>query len=183
MSKHLFKISILLVVLNLGAVVLWFVLLSRTKAASASVMRESEQLLAENSKEAYLSKASRDLRASEKDQRYLMSLFVEEGSEVSFLERVEALGRHAGAETKIIDFAMRGDQLHLAVQAKGSFQDIYYFLRLVESLPFALSIDSATFKGGIVGEKGEILWEGVYSMTLSSFLPRASVVQDSEQAQ
>ncbi|HEY4518383.1 MAG TPA: hypothetical protein VJG48_02040 [Candidatus Paceibacterota bacterium] len=169
---------IVLILLNIGAIGIWFVLLSRTKAASATVARESEQLLAENSKESYLSSASRDLRASESNQKYLMSLFVEEGSEVSFLERVEALGKHAGVDVKIVDFSRVGDQLRLSVQTKGNFQDIYYYLRLVESLPFALSVDSVSIRNGIVGEKGNVFWEGVFGMTLSSYLPKATVIKD-----
>ena len=178
MNKHYHKLSIFLIVLNLCAILVWLVLLSRTRAASATVAREGEQLLAENSKEAYLNSASHDLNETAAEKKYLMGLFVPEGAEVSFLERVEALGRHAGARTKIVDFAKKGGGLRLAVQTKGSFQDIYYFLRLVEALPFAISIDSVSLKYGIVSEKGEILWEGVYSMTLSSYLPKDSATKD-----
>lgn len=82
----------------------------------------------------------------------LISFFVDNDKIVDFLETIESLGEISGAEVKVktINEIKKNEQipaqLRLNVTADGSWNNVYYFMVLLESLPLKLTFDQVQIR-------------------------------------
>lgn len=102
-----------------------------------------------------------------------LSLFVPEDDPASFIAEVERAAETAGVSHEVVnvDLKKAGEtpfgELSLSLRFSGSFADAYQFLSLVETLPYTVSVESASFDR----EKENTRWEGLLMVTV---LTRAS---------
>ena len=162
------KFLILAVCLLAIAILIWVSLFMLIRSTAKSLAQEQEALRTESEKEIYVTEVSRDLRETEDLRMGIESFFVKAGEEAFFLEKVETLAAHANLQIKIFNFEKREKVLYLNFQTQGSFSDSYYFLSLIESLPYNLSIVKVLLREAETN--GQKTWEGRYEITLLSYL-------------
>lgn len=163
--------TVIFVVIAIVLICVWMFMFIKVNKMSKLFVEERTLLASENSKEAYVSLVTKDLRETQAEREYLNTLFIFDGAEASFLERIEELGRSAQVKAKVLTFDTKDSTLNLIVSATGKFSEIYYFVGLLEAVPLSLRVNNANFKQ-VGGEKGVLNWEGTFDLTLSGYLPK-----------
>ncbi|MEK7535533.1 MAG: hypothetical protein AAB590_00770 [Patescibacteria group bacterium] len=163
MKKNIITLSII----NLLALGIWIGLFGYTHGQASKLGADYLALAEENEKEVYVTATSRDLRETENEQAELESLFVHVGGEAAFLEQVENLGSLAGVSLKVFTFEKRDKSLRVVLEGSGSFYANYYYLKLLETMPFYVTIDKSMFTKESTGEGS--IWKGRHDFTLKSY--------------
>ncbi len=114
----------------------------------------------------------RQLKRLEAERTELGQYFFKEEDIVRLLEQLEDLARHASVEMSVnvatpTDGAGR-KVFRTGMKVEGSWQNVVYFVSLLEALPFRLELTRVNLSGGESGER----WVGDVSMDLLSFLPK-----------
>lgn len=145
-----FKTKQLLIFYGLGVLIISSVygfLLFHIHAKSVSAaafLSQAEQLRGQNNQLTDLNTVLRDI---EVDQEKLNSYFVDGDSLVNFIERIEQLGKDSGAtvEVRSLNEEATNDKsiqtLVFNLTVKGNWNDVYYFLALVQNLPVKATFD------------------------------------------
>ena len=162
------KTLLVLLVLNLVLLLFWSIVFYQVTNIRAEYKSISIPLAEENSKESYVIKVNRELRESETERLILDKQIVNKGDEASFLEQVEFLSAQAGAQLKVLAFEERGGVLRLNVISRGSFRDVYYFMSLLETFPFRVTIEKGLISKEI-NDNGITKWEGNFSVILRNY--------------
>lgn len=143
--KKLISHSILLVIvitLNIG-----FYLVIKSKLSDVqNRIRESRVTSEEN---AALNKLASSIDAVKSDIERLNSRLVAKDGEVLFLENIERLARSQGntitvndAKYEEIEGQKQIQYLRIALVVDGSWSSTYSFIKLLESMPYKIEIDS-----------------------------------------
>jgi Tfp pilus assembly protein PilO len=108
------------------------------------------------------------LTQTKDDRERLSGHLVEQGGIVSFIERVEALGKTAGVSVTVDEISLEPFEgaptlEHLVVRfhASGSWQQVSHLLELVESLPLPIRFSEVRFEtsGG-----NTPVWRGTFAI-------------------
>ncbi len=92
---------------------------------------------------------------------------------VAFLETIESLGRASGAKVEVasvVDGTYKENPdayktLNLAVSAAGSWDNIYYFLNLLENEPYKMTISNMSVSNELPGgATSSALWKASLSL-------------------
>ncbi|MDP3958352.1 MAG: hypothetical protein Q8Q36_02730 [bacterium] len=113
------------------------------------------------------------LRSTEGARASLAGHFVTDDSIVSFIERLEALADEAGISfsLSIVDPPANEPVLDVSFRVGGTFENLEYFLSLLEALPLELDVTRfAIGKTPAALGKAADLWEGEGSIKLLSFI-------------
>ena len=112
------------------------------------------------------------------DRISLESHFVQSSNVVPFLNTIEQLGPSVGATIQItaVDTGTNKNQLIVSLVAKGSFEQIYKFLTLLENSPYEInftSMDLHRIVAPTVSTKNtqNTEWEADFQIQLLSFIP------------
>lgn len=111
----------------------------------------------------------RSLNDSEKEREELETHFAKSSNAVPYLDALEKLGREAGAEAQVTLVEIPGDKTSLLVDvdASGSFESLYKFVRLLENSRYELEFVSMTIKK----VEGSGSWDAMLKIKLLSFVP------------
>jgi len=173
---------VLILSLNILAVAIWFfVYIQITENSTAIVINKKnltfiEQELINN---IALKSIILDDKTKE-DREKINSFFVKSDEEtVDFLENVEALANSLNLEINIVsvnvlDIDENNQILDLNLKITGSFNSVYDFISLIDSLPYELSLDKFNMNSSVnVNEAGveNFEWSGNLSLALLSYQP------------
>ncbi|HEY4514801.1 MAG TPA: hypothetical protein VJJ22_01430 [Candidatus Paceibacterota bacterium] len=164
------RLLVILAIVNLLAIAIWLAIFFFSQKLEASINDVISKLALEDAKGNYLATTAGDLRVTEEGRQIMNQSFIKLGDEASFLENIESLATSTKIEMSVSSFEKVDKTLHLVMQTKGSFARNYYFLSLLESLPYEMKINKATLStnpGDI--ESG---WSGRYDITISSYLDK-----------
>ena len=140
-SKFRFAFPLLLAAVSILSYV-WFFYLVKSTSEKSSALRDSIELA--NRKETRILSTKNILITTEKERAKLDNYFIEESSVVSFIERLESLGRLSGAKitlTSVDTDKKRKNVLRVDLKASGKFENVYYLLSLIEALPFEINVN------------------------------------------
>lgn len=114
------------------------------------------------------------LRGTEKERQILDNYFVNSNSIISFIERLEGLGRASGVRLTLSSVDIdneRKNALKINLRASGMFSGIYYLVSLIEAMPYEIDVTRFSIsKSGSSASKDNNLWEGDVSLELFSFI-------------
>ena len=82
------------------------------------------------------------LRKTEQGRRDIGKHLVRRENFVALVEEIEMIRDITGVTLKK-EFDERADQVVFELQVNGSFEDIMYFLRLIETLPFRVAVNTS----------------------------------------
>lgn len=124
------------------------------------------------------------LKDTKEDRERINTYFVSKDGVVDFIERIENLGDYADISLVLnsVDISSgESPTLSMSVSAVGDWEDVLYFLALVESMPVNMSINSArltkaaTLETGAKkrkGAKANKAWNGSFSFRVYSFVEK-----------
>lgn len=123
------------------SVVLGSTIISANARHDEAVSMEGERL-AEARNEASLRAMERSLGDTIEERADVHAYFIGPEGVADYLQDIEDLGRHAGAEVEFSSVTPRpvGDEevLHLSFTASGEFNEVFYMLMMLTSLPGTL---------------------------------------------
>lgn len=171
--KRFLKTKQLLLIYGLAVLILagaygFFLIHIQGKSVNASVfLSQIEQLQNQNNQLSDLNAILKEIRENKNN---LDSYFVDGEKIVDFLETVETLGSNSGAEVDVRslneeeteDPAIKALILNLTV--RGSWNDVYYFLALIQNLPMKTTFDRIQMSSGSAPDDGGIEWRAVINM-------------------
>ena len=153
------------VALMLGAFVGAYMMLN----AATGRVGELTRVFRERAQEADRVRAVKNALAQTKDDRAALdALLIAPDGIVTFIERIEALGRTAGVSVTVDEITVEpseesptSDHLVVRFHASGSWQQVSHLLVLAESLPLPVSLSNVRFEtsGGKVS-----VWRGTFSI-------------------
>jgi len=125
----------------------------------------------EEERAAMILDVKRQLKRLEAERAELGQYFFKEEDIVKHLEQLEDLARHAGIDMTV-NSAGAIDRKGKAVfqtgmKIEGTWQEVMYFIELLESLPLRTELTRVNLVGSESGER----WTGEVSMDLLSFIP------------
>lgn len=112
------------------------------------------------------------IRGTEEERQTLNGYFINSNSIVSFIERLEALGRasNVGMTLSSVDIDKnRKNVLKINLRVSGSFQGIYYLISLIEAMPYEIEVNRFSLSRS-AGQTFTKKWEGETSFELLSFI-------------
>jgi hypothetical protein len=134
------------------------------RAVSAEAEAKTVRLRGEK-----LDASKRLMTVREEDLAKLDSYVLNRSSIAAFIERLEDLSVHAGVTLDIRE-AKAEDGLTLSFSTDGPFSNTYYFLTLLERLPFNITLKSANFDAAQGSAPGvRTRWHANYSIIVNSF--------------
>ncbi|MFC1721074.1 hypothetical protein ACFLY0_02190 [Patescibacteria group bacterium] len=162
------------IVLNVIAIVFFagaFFMVAKKELAIANVIEEIQNEYVRIEKKQSTKNIVRD---THEERKQLNTYFIEQDTVVHFIETIEELGTFAGVDLVLeaVDVTSgKNAKLSIRVSAKGSWEDLIYFLALSESSLLHIDIDSANvvkIKEGLEDEEG--YWSGDFIITVHSFV-------------
>lgn len=114
------------------------------------------------------------VRGTENERQVLDNYFVNSNSIISFIERLESLGRASRVSLTLssVDIdSERKNALKINLRMTGTFSGIYYLISLIEAMPYEIDVTRFSIsKSASPSAKDNDLWEGETSMELFSFI-------------
>jgi len=120
----------------------------------------------------------KNILAQTEDQRdSLDSFFVLSEETVSFIQEIENLAAISSLETEItsvgssdyinLDGETKSEKieyLNLTINTFGNWQSNFYFLNLLENMPYKVSVNRLSLESKKDGSGQTLLWEGIFSI-------------------
>lgn len=119
---------------------------------------------------------AKSLAETEVERQKVSSYFVRGSEAVEFIKRIEVLGRQSSLSLALqsVSVADMDKVFRLEAKTAGRFEDTMYFLALLESLPYKVSLTGASIikeKEEVVGEgMSQSRWAGSFTIVLESFV-------------
>lgn len=174
-EKKLLIVS-LLVALGLFGANAFFLFLTREEAGAAREIA-TKKFAAEMEAEEVRA-IERAIAESKSEQDELLAYFVNKDGAVSFIERLESTGKTAGLAISLSNVSVpkAGNVFQVDMATEGSFENTFYFLTLLEKLPYRISVEKANVrKKSAPGADSDDLqapavWTGSFTILLESFI-------------
>lgn len=164
---------LLVFILNLGAAAVLAFLFMEVKAANERISSLANDIELRSKQEGAL-RSVKDLVAETTVPRQdLETYFVEKEGVVAFLELLETVGKSAGVvvtiqtvEERTLEGSDSLEELHIKLDAIGSWEDVIHFLGLLEYLPYESDMGQV-----VISRKDAALWRldaGVRALKIRS---------------
>ena len=157
----------------IGALIIYALLFGLILKKKDMITGSISKLDTEQLKEAQLQNLKESFRKTEPERQELLSHFINSEGIVDFIENIEKTGRQAqvGLQFKFVN--LREDGLAMEFEALGSFNELFYFLNLLEQMPFRLQFEKIVIHKDIPRtvqqRKKSDTWYAVFTLTLLSF--------------
>ena len=172
--KKIFIISVIFVLIAWSAAVLLFLSIENKNKKNSILFNEIAE---QTSRRDEVVTLSRNTKALEEGMSKLDELFVGNSQEavVSLIEEVESIAKTSGSKLVIsqVNISPIGNEnldkyfenVDLKIEVEGSWKEVYYFLNLLENLPYNIKfkqnkIDSTNDNSGNLG------WEAYFNVSV-----------------
>ncbi|MBU3925929.1 hypothetical protein KJ763_02040 [Patescibacteria group bacterium] len=172
-NKKLFLI-IIIFILNLTTFLGCLFLYSEIKDQREAVKERinSVKLLEEKSQNVKLLSSQTEDIAINKEK--LESAFLKEENIIGFIEKLESIGKEVNVSVKIFsaEIGKGSDSPRLRINLKGTFQNIFGYITLLENLPYQISFDSLNLVKKVSGDEKIGDWDSDIEISIISFLSK-----------
>ena len=160
--------------------------LIKTKSEETSAL--SRDLGAKQATEDQVSTLRHAVNETKDDRTKLESYFVRSGNIDAFIEFLKSLGKEAAVDITLSGLTeTKGNSLTVDLRAQGTFDNLFYFTKLIEYVPYRIDLkrESLALSGPreqknietSVGKKGntitkpqEIFWDASFTLELFGFI-------------
>ena len=102
-------------------------------------------------KEAKLKSVKKLIEDTENERKKLDTYFVTDNSVVDFIESIEALAKEVEIDTEVVSVDISendkiSEALLLSLEVEGLWSNLFYFVSLIEELPFKIGISKVDIK-------------------------------------
>jgi len=140
-TKQILTLFLLVDIAITLLVVLSYFAILKTNSEGAAL---KDQIINVRQKIANVEKEKNLFAEIEKDARKVESFIVAKDGVVDFVERVEKLGENLNLKTETRSIATESaaiqERLNVILSAEGSWQNVFRFIKLLELLPFNVSV-------------------------------------------
>ena len=168
---------IFFVILNLVTIVLFSILLTRINGRNNEALSLKEELDFEIMKEGRLRSVKEIITDVAPQRKEIDSYFVNKDSIVGFIKTIEDLGSLSGVSLEVDSVGVDGleigdgvdskilEKLNLDFTTTGSWQDTFYLIILLESLPYKVSFEEFVLEEK-VDSNSKRYWDSVFSLSV-----------------
>ncbi len=173
-SGKIAKLLALSAVLVITALSAYGMALWKIKKNIGEAVNLNLSIAAEAQKEAGIESTRNILRNTAAEREKIEGYFVGSDNIVDFLEKIELMGKKSGVNLSFDSVDIPLDErnvLRLRIGAEGSWEDDFYFLSLLENLPYKMEIEKSTIVKltKIVSNVKTSYWRGDFTVKLLSF--------------
>lgn len=148
-QKHLITISVLSL-LALGSLALWVFIGVKAHSLKDEAVSIESDMATKTSESAYLNSVRNVLKSSKSDLAAINSRFIDKDGVPSFIDLLERKAKTAGVQADFGSIVITpadagGGTLKLSMTGSGTWSNIIQFISVLESLPYASRIETASF--------------------------------------
>jgi len=168
-TKILFSTGIILVVFSVTLYIIGYNIVQKEYIKVSNLILQSKQGVLETEQ---LQSIKHLINETKSQREKINKYFITADEIVAFIEQIESLGEFTGVSFDLSSVDAvddSGDALLLKFTTYGSWQDTYYLLALIESLPYNIDIERVR----IIKEKlkdSTAKWRGDFNIRLNSFI-------------
>ncbi|KKR62126.1 hypothetical protein A2643_02060 [Candidatus Nomurabacteria bacterium RIFCSPHIGHO2_01_FULL_39_220] len=179
MQKSFQKIPLLLsLIFFLASIFSFLYLYQEIKNNSWEIDKKENEWRIEAIRREELKTLNNSIEAIKEERQQLETHFARSSDVVLFLNTVEGLAKGAGIEKEVrsVDISKDKKALMVAMEAKGSFPDLYKFLTLLENSPYELELIEVKFSRETEPASSDktlsaSAWNATFKIKLLSFIP------------
>lgn len=172
------NIAIWLLVLNLVFVGTYWIFSRKIAENNNQLLSLAEELNIQLNREKQLKSLKSIVAETEEDRKRLNSFFVSKEGIVSFISQIESIADLSGGSIEIDSvgvgpFEEEGapkseilEILSMNITSLGSWSDNFYFLNLLETMPFKVSIKRFSLEKEISKTESNDNWEGFFEIEI-----------------
>jgi len=138
-----------------------------------AIVNSVSKLDIEQLKEERLHILKNSYRETASKRALLSKYFIDSEGIVTFIEDIERAGRRANVNFVNIRDTGEQDILAMEFETFGSFREIFYFLKLIEQIPFHTSLEKVLLDKEIPTQfkerKKSDTWRGLFTLVVLSF--------------
>ena len=164
------NILIFLIILNLLAIGLYWFLSNQINKNTEMISNSASELNIQVAKEKQLKLSKNIIDDTEADRNKLDTFFVSRDDIVSFIQEIESLASSAGISIEINsvevnDYVLAGrvseviEVLNLTLSTNGSWSGNFYFLNLLETMPYKIDVSRLNLQSKINSISKTTSWE------------------------
>ncbi|MBI5816956.1 MAG: hypothetical protein HZB09_00860 [Candidatus Yonathbacteria bacterium] len=139
------QLLIIVLVINITLVGVYGFLFYSIKAKSEEASTLSHDLNARHASEESFSLLRHAVNDTKDDRVKLQSYFVRSSTINTFFDTLESLGKESNTDMKLSSPIEQRNILAINVSTRGTFENIYYLVRLIEQLPYRIEFKKAYF--------------------------------------
>ena len=168
-------VIVFLVCVNLAALAGYVFLFGFILNKKDSIVEAVSKLDTEQLREEQLYILRDSFRETEKEREALLRYFINEEELVAFIEDIEQAGRRANVFLRfnVVNIRETENILAMEFETVGSFNEIFYFLQLVEHIPIKISLEKflldKEIPRSIVKRKESDTWHAIFTLAILSF--------------
>ncbi|MBI2047924.1 MAG: hypothetical protein HYT27_02180 [Parcubacteria group bacterium] len=168
-------VIVFLVCVNLAALTGYVFLFGFILNKKDSIVEAVSKLDTEQLREEQLYVLRDSFRETEKEREALLRYFINEEELVAFIEDIEQAGRRANAFLRfnVVNIRETENILVMEFETIGSFNEIFYFLQLVEHVPVKISLEKflldKEIPRGVEKRKESDAWHAIFTLAILSF--------------
>lgn len=182
------QILILVLIIDLAFVGAYGFLFYLIKAKSEEASALSQDLEAKRATEDEISILRHTVNETKDDRAKLESYFVRADNIDAFIEFLKSLGKDAGIDITLSGLTeTKGSSLTIDLRAQGTFENLFYFMKLAENVPYRINLKRVSLvssgpkeqknEGTSTGKRGntsvkpqEIIWDAGFTLELFGFI-------------
>jgi hypothetical protein len=174
-SRKTINILILTIIFNIITASLYFYVSGMVNKNLEKISNLSNNLNTQLLKQEQFKLFKNIINETNLDREELDTRFISSDGLVSFITQVEALATlsgvsvdignvsvseylHQGSKSELLEF------LNMSISVSGSWENNFYFLNLLESLPYNISIDSFNLQTGGDTDNKITKWNGAFDL-------------------
>lgn len=167
----LFAIAIILV---MAAISVYGMAILKIRKNVSETANLGSSIAAESQKEASIESIKNILRNTAAEREKVGAYFVSSDNIVDFLEKIELLGEKSGVNLSFDSVDIPPDEksiLRVRIGTEGKWEDTFYFLSLIENLPFKIELEKSSVIKTVktVSNVKVSYWRGDFTVRLLSF--------------
>ena len=147
MTKKFHFILILTILLSLPLIAFWLFVLNNLNNLKNENSETAKELEVTERKMRNIKNLEILFNALDEERQKIRASVILKEDLVGFIENLESLAAHAGADMQIRAIQIEENSYPvLNIESSGDFNEVYYFIEMLESLPYFVSFDRLTIQ-------------------------------------
>ena len=173
-SKKTLRLFLVAAILVLAAISAYGIAVWKIRKNISEAADLSSSIAVESQKEAGIESTRNILRGTAAEREKIDMYFVSSDNIVDFLEKIELLGKKSGITLSFDSVDIPPDEknvLRVRVGTEGNWENTFYFLSLIENLPFKIELGKSSISKAerVVSNVKISYWRGDFTIKLVSF--------------
>lgn len=173
-TKQILALTTILAIASIVFYVLFFNALKNKNEEISLILNVTDTAI---QRELKLRSVGEIIKDTEDEREKLDTYFVADDHVVDFIESIEELGRYVGVDIETVSVNINdnlktkdsiSEILNLSIETRGDWEDVFYFLALMEKMPFRIDIANADLYAVYRndGKDTSVSWKGFFNINV-----------------